>query len=263
MKRPLLFLALLFPVPVQAAWVSVGSFVSTSTKTGSDPFISTTTAALEAGNVGICAVAIDNDGTGTDTDDFAGTNTDAAGNTWSVIGENEVDPGSANAGAAVELTYTLATNTLAAGATIGFQLANSKNSKAAECWEFTVYSGATITVMGTEQKEDAAGADAGALTIGSLSDSEHLWFRGIASETGTTETITETTSWTKAENGTTGSTDNTNMRVYIEFIIATATTQTSDPAFSGTFDRASSMRALDETGGTPPAGGSRRVISIQ
>ena len=267
MKRLLFIVALLSPAPGHAAWTAVGQFLSTSTKTGSDPFISTSTLALEAGNFGNCGAVTDNDGNGTDTDDFSGVS-DGAGNTWvqAGVGENEVDPGSSNAGAAVSSAYTLATNTLASGATIAFNLAASKNSKAANCWEFTVYAGATITVMGTEQKEDAASStDVGALTITGLSNTEHLCIRWTASETGTTEAYAETSGWIPmGDTGTTGGTDNTNQRVWGEYIIATATEFTSDPTITGgDFDRVSTMICFDETGGTPPAGGSRRIISIQ
>ena len=267
MRKLALFIGLLFLAsPSFAAWTAVGQFLSTSTKTGSDPFISTSTLALEALNFGICGAAVDNDGNGTDTDDWS-VPTDANGEVWTNAGENEVDPGAANAGSAVLSSYKLKVNTLAAGATIGFDLAASKNSKAANCWEFTVYSGATITVMGTEQKEDAAAStDVGALTISGLSNTEHLCVRWTSVETGTSETFTPTAGgWVAfGDTGTTGGTDNTNQRISGEYIIATATSFTSDPTYSGgTFDRASTMRCFDETGGTPPAGGSRRIFSIQ
>lgn len=232
-------------------WVSVGTFLSTSTKTSSDPFISTTTAALEAGNVGVCIVAADNDGDGTDTNDFAGANSDAAGNTWVVLGENEVDPGSSQSGAVVEIVYTLATNTLASGATIAFDLAAAKPSKAASCWEFTIPVGSTLTSMGTEQKDDEINTSTvAALTVSGLANREHLFLRAWATENDTAELPTYSVGWTSfLAAGTTGSTANTNMQITGEFLITTAVSATSNPTTTiAGMDRASDMRAIDQTG---------------
>jgi hypothetical protein len=232
--------------PVAGGWTSVGIFASSQSKTGADPWNYNTVADLEVGHVGIMLGAVDNDGDGTDTNDFVGFG-DSASNTWTSAGENEEDPGSASAGAAVGVAYAVPTSLLATGGTVKNDYAASKNSKAGISWEFTI-AGTVVAVTGTEQKEDVAAGDAGSLTVGSLANAQHLCVRAVASETGTTETITPTAGWTTfGDVGTTGSTDNTNMRIWGEFIIFTGTTATSDPTFSGSFDRASTMVCLDQS----------------
>jgi hypothetical protein len=135
----------------------------------------------------------------------------------------------------------------AAGGTLQNNYPASRNSKAGIGWEFTI-TGSSVVLAGTEQQEGVTAADAGSLTVGSLPSAEYLCIRATASETGTTETITPTSGWTAfGDVGTTGSTDNTNMRIWGEFIIQTGTSFTSDPTFSGAFDRASSMVCLSQS----------------
>jgi hypothetical protein len=245
----------IFAPKVQAAdagggaegWVDLGQVVDDFTKTGSDPYVVTVDTTVEAGNVIVCAAATDNGGDGDDDNDWNGVS--GGGATWisDVTGmENEVDPGSAGAGSAVQIFYSLITVDLTAGTTLGLNLPTSRNSKACVCEEFSVPTGAVVSSTGTWQKEDVGGGDAGSLTLGSIPNLEHLWVRAVASETGTAETITETAGWTKRTTQTTGGTDNTNQSIYMEFIIATGTSQASDPAFSGSFDRASVLGAIDE-----------------
>lgn len=236
-------------------WVGAGMYLSTSSKNSIDPILSTTTLQLNAGNVGICIAAVDNDGDGTDTNDFAGGNVDAANNTYFVGGENEVDPGSAQAGAAVEIIWTKATSNLIAGATMAFDLAAAKGSKAESCYQFTVPVGSTITMMGGLQagatlEDSIAGTDVGPLTISGLPLGEYLFIRAWATENDTAESPTYTVGWSSfTAAGTTGSTNNTNMQITGEWIIATVTSATSDPTTTiAAMDRASAMIALQQTG---------------
>lgn len=250
------------------AWGSVGSFATDTNITGADPYVFATDAQLDAGNVGVCLIATDNDGNGTDTDDF-GTVTDAALNTWNVIGENEVDNGSAGGGAALLIAYTKATSNLSGDITV--DLSASRTAKVASCWEFTVSGGATISQAGTEQKEDVtsgSGLEVGALTIGSLSSAEHLWIRAWASERNSNDVTSYTGSWSNfTAQFTTGGGSAANMAVNGEFIIATATSQESNPTTPSGTDRASSMVALDESAGGGGGGGGatprRRVLISQ
>ena len=175
------------------------------------------------------------------------------------IGENEQDPGANNAGAAVGIFILTAAAQQNSGVTVSVDLAAAKASKGLSCWEFTVGAGNTYSVIGSEQKEDTS-ADAGALTIGSLSSAEHLWVRAIASETTNAAIGTQTTSYTvfTSTQATTG-TEATSMGIAAEFRIVTATTETSNPTMSDTSaDRASSMIALDEV-----SAASRRMIVTQ
>jgi hypothetical protein len=230
-----------------SGWTDLGTVVSHQFKTATDPYEVLVGTTVEVDNIIVCSVATDNDGNGTDTDDFSGNPSDTNANTWIVIGENEIDPGAASAGAAVLLFYSRITSELTAGTTISVNLVASRTAKAAVCREFDI-SGSTASIVGTEQKEDAAGADPGALTVGSLANSEHVCFRGIATEMDATETTTETSGWTAIQDGTTGSTNTGNQRAYLEFLIATATSFTSDPDASvDAADRASTMNCLDQS----------------
>ncbi len=242
-NRGLIFTAPAVPL---SGWTSLGQLGSSFTKTSNDPWNWPTTNTLEVGNVVVCGGAVDNDGNGTDTDDW-NVGGDSAGNTYTHIGENEADPGAASAGGAVMSKYSLATIQLAAAGTLSYNFPAARNSKAGNCWEFDI-TGTAVAVAGTEQKEDVAAGDAGSLTVSGLSAGEHICIRWVSSETGTTETITKTTGWeTFGDVGTTGSTDNTNMRLWGEYLIFTGTSATSNPTFSGSFDRGSTMICLDQS----------------
>lgn len=231
-----------------SGWTLQGVFLASATsKVGADPWNVPTAQTLEVGNVGICIGAADNDGNGTDTDDFNNA-TDGAGNSWSSSGENEVDPGASQAGAAVQIQWVLASSQLTTPNYVQTNYANTRNSKAIYCLEFAI-SGTTVSVVGTEQKQDVTTGDAGSLTMTGLNSLEHLCVRAVASETGTTETINGSGgSWiTIPDTGTSGSTDNTNMRVWGEYKIFTGSSSgASDPTFSGSFDRASTMICFEQ-----------------
>lgn len=230
-----------------SAWTSVGSLAAKAHAVSADPFTFTTSATLEANNVGVCVLAVDNDGDGTDTNDFSGV-TDSAGNLWVNAGMNERDPGAGAAGAAVAIYYTIATTQLNSGGTITVDLPAARTGKGAACWEFSVGGTArSISKVGVEQKEDV-NTDAASLTLGSLVNREHLWIRGVASETTNPAITTQTSSWTIiTSSGTNTGTEATSMGAGGEFFIASATTQSSDPTMTDTSaDRASSLIALDE-----------------
>lgn len=262
MRAWLIFALLFMSSTAQSAWTSLGHYLALGSTTASDPVVWTTTTTLEVGNVAVCIVAADNDGDGTDTNDFVSV-TDSAGHTWTSLGENEVDNGAAAAGAVVGIFYVKATSELASGGTITVDLGASRTSNAITCQEFSVSGGASITSVGTEQKEDAAGStDVGSLALGSLVDREHLWIRGIGAELSNA-VMTPTASFTvfTSTAGITGS-PATSMGVSGEYIIASGTTSTSDPTMSDTNsrDRASSMVAIDEDGSAVLAAPYRRLI---
>lgn len=240
------------------AWTSVGSFGRFSQNASTTAWTVTSTATLEVGNVAVCIWASDNNGDGTDTNDFT-TMTDTAGNTWVSVGENEANPGAKNAGAVVGIFYTLATVELSTGMYMTINNTTAETARAGTCHEFTVQSNAVVTSTGTEQKEDSTG-DAGPLTLGSLGSGEHLWIRGMAAETGNGDISIVSVSWSKiaASNLDTG-TEATSMSAVGEYRILSATTATSDPTMNDTTaDRASSLIALNEA----KASSVKRVIVV-
>jgi len=259
MKRLAIILSIcLAATPHYAAWTSVGSLVAKANITAADPVNWTTTATLEAGNVAVCAIASDNDGNGTDTDDIVGVTYGTE--TMISVGENEYDNGTTAAGAVVGIYYLKAEGQQNSGVTVAVDMSASRTAHGLSCWEFTITAGNTVSSVGTEQKEDVTG-DAGALTLGGLSDAGHLWVRAIASET-TNASISTPSGGFSVFTSSTGSTGTaaTSMGVAAEFIIATATTETSDPTMSASSDRASSMIALDEI--APVTSVTRRRILI-
>lgn len=253
----ILLLLLFFCSTAWGAWTSVGNLLSKANPATTDPMSFATEATLEAGNVAICAISENNDGDGTDDNDIIGFSDDA-GNTWTSLCENEIDPGTAGAGVAMAIFFTKATTQLDSGSNITVDFAAARASKAISCWEFTVTAGATVAEVGTEQLVDDAAADATTLTLGSLSNAEHLWVRAVGSETNVNDFSSATGGFSTFTSTMSYSGTKTNgMAMAVEFIIATATTQTSDPTMPDTADRASCMVAIDQT---DPAGGGTPVI---
>jgi hypothetical protein len=245
-------------VNTQAAWTSVGVLVSSANLTAADPVVWGVQNTLDIGNIGVCVIASDNDGNNTDTDDIVGV-TDSAGNTWTSIFESEIDPGAAAAGAVVGLFATKATAQLSAGGTITVDMSASRTAHGLACWEFSVAAGNTFSISGTPVRVDDAGADASTITISGLTNTEHLWIRGIASETTNGAIGTPTTSFSVFTSSTASTgTEATSMGVDGEFIIFTAASLGSDPTMSDTTaDRTSVYAALDEVSNR------RRPMTVQ
>ena len=235
------------------AIASVGTLGSVGSKTANQAsLVLTTTATLEAGNLGVIAIAVDNNGT-TDADEGAVTGVvDSAGNTWSKAAEFTNGNAAAQAGATVSVWYKVVGTPLASGGTITASFSNSTSRDASGChaWEFTKGAGTTIEVEGTPGTEAVDAADAGSLDV-TTANIECLRFRAIASEQNIggdgTLISTNTTSWTNITRaGTTGGSGVTNMGIGGEFIISTATNAASDPTFAATSDRASVYVAFKE-----------------
>ena len=213
-------------------------------------FVALTSAEYTAGNLGICIGSADNDGDATDTNDFT-TLTDAAGNVWNVVGENEMTRGSASDGNVVAIYWSTGTTTLNSGSamTQTYGAATNKLAKAIICTQFDV-GGVNIirvaTSVGTEQKEDVTAGDTGSLTLGSLVNREHLWIRGIASETNNRGMTASAGGWVALTGTcTVGGAAAANSCSNVEFLISSGTTATSNSTMTVTADRASSMIALN------------------
>lgn len=231
---------------VPQTWTDKGVFVSTQNNVSQDPWVVTTTQDLNIGDVAICIAAVDNDGDGTDTNDI-NLPVDSASNLWVQDAENETDPAAGAAGAFIGVYHTLSTSTLVSGGTITFDFDSAKIAKSLVCKLYGVGTVVSISTAGTLQKEDAVG-DAGPLTLGSLSSAEYLWIRAIASEAidGSIASLTAGFSSLLSLNGGSGIADSSSMSVAAESIVATGTTQTSDPTMTTitAIDRASVMVAF-------------------
>lgn len=226
---------------------SIGSFGTANSTSSGTTLVITTDAQLDAGNIGIVAIALDNTQT-TDgnTSEVSGI-VDSAGNTYTKLLEFCNGQGGAEAGATVSLWFTKAASTLASSGTITITFANTITSKAASAWEFTVGGGKTleIPVGGTATIADDNDPPSN-LVISGLASLERLYLRVTASERGSLSWVAGTnfTAITQAIANT--GTNITSMLVSGEFRINTSTGETSNPTATTRSDCASVMVALEE-----------------
>jgi hypothetical protein len=224
------------------AWTSVGSILTASDK-ASSASITFSVGANNPGDVLVLTVAKDNVSTVDGNTNEVTSVTDSGGNTWTKAREFTNGQGGAAAGATVAVFFTVLQVPISS-VTINF--ASAVTAKAVSAWRFTVEAPASISVAaGADLAADGVGP--GSMTLSDLVYGKYLWFRGIATESANTETWTFTTGYTAiGRAGTSGGGAATNMTVAGEFIIATDTSQTSNPTTSGNFDRASVFVALRE-----------------
>lgn len=238
-----LTLALLGPGPAFAAWSSLNTLGSVQSKAADQAtLVLTTTATLEAGNVGVLCVAFDNwetvgDGDGEDITSVV----DSAGNTWTKGRELSVTVGGAQKdGAVSSLWYVKAATQLSSGGTITitFDAAETAafDATAATAWEFSITSGNVVTNAGASTAV-SQGVDPDAITISSLTNQAYLWAHCLAGEGPNGDAYTWDADYTTmTANGTTGGSAATNMHVRGGFRVFTGTTDTVDVT-STTADR--------------------------
>lgn len=228
---------------------------------GSTTLVSATLTA-NAGDLVLVMIACDN--TSTTDGDFSEvlSITDDIGNFYIKIKEWTNGQGAAAAGATVaafysNIVYPAAANT----ATITF--ANSVVSKCACYMRFTKAANNRGGLAGAVQTEVVDNADAGALTIGSLSSKQYLFIRVIASETDGFGITTFTTSYLTTGNNRSGAggSEKGHMSVQGEYRIFTGTGDTSNPALTDTtVDLASIYFALQEVPFTASASGKSQKL---
>jgi len=249
---------LLIASPVGAAITHIGSLGTANPTAAATTTVITTAATLEAGNVAIAVIALDNacvsNDTPTQTTEVTGV-ADSAANTYTRLREVCVSVDGVGAGSAATLSIwvTKATAELATGGTITFTHA-SQTARAARAREFTVAAGNSLKVAGTPIDEFLDGTDATTQTLTGLPDKEYLFLRLIGRERADTTAITLTANYTAwvvvcADNG---GADATSMWLAGEFRILTLTGQggdTSDPtipAVSEGTDGINTYLALEE-----------------
>ncbi len=227
-------------------WAAVGS-LGTATTTGTGTTLAVTTSAtLEAGNVGVCSIAKNESGAGT-TDGNGNaqftSGVDSAGNTWTEAYEwCNMQTSTAADGACVAVYYTKAASQLNSGGTITITH-TSVASRAMTCNEFTT-SGTVSEASGENGLANDA-ADPGSMTIATGSSREHLFIRATACETSTT-TYTADADYTAFTNATASTgTQATSMAARGEYRIATESTSAASDPTLGARDCASAMIALD------------------
>lgn len=262
MKRLLLILALA-SLPAQAQWAHSEEFVVGNEKATDSTLVLTPTGSLAVGNVGVCVFASDNIGTSAgDNDDHIGVS-DSVGNSYTQRAEM-TNAGNANASVTVSLWTTKAAFVLDGTDTITFTTASDVAAKAAMCREFTVGAGNVVSVVGVVATSETNNADVPSLPSTTVASAEYLFFRGIGYEgdadtTGLTATVSPAFTSCGVD-GTDGGGEAGNIGITCEWIIATATTQTSAPAFEGdaSADNATVFPNLKED--VAPTGNPRAII---
>lgn len=229
------------------AFASVGSLGTANAGTADQTsLVLTTTATLEAGNLGVIVIAIDNNQT-TDGDEGAVSGVvDSAGNTWTKGAEFTNGQGAAQAGSTCSVWYKRVTTQLASGGTItaSFTNSTSRDASAATAWEFTV--GANVVLEGTPGTLANDGADAGSLNV-TTANVECLRIRACAAEGNTAGIATVTSTWTQFTDSFGGGGGTSGQAASAEFLISTGTGAASDPTLDNTTrDVASVYIALRE-----------------
>lgn len=258
MKRILatLLLFLGFTSPALGAWGAVGALVNCNSVIAGTTLACVTPAAqLDSANVGVAWIALDNNCTADgQTSEVSGI-ADTGSNTWVKLGEYcNTSAGAANDGVTVSLWITKATGNVAA--TTGsytITLANSKTSKAASFFEFSVAGGNTYQLAGSLQTLAEQATSAGSMAISGLSSAERLYLRAFASQDRTLGLVA-----TASHTAITGAVANSgsgggSVQIEGEYRIVTATSDTSDPTDStgNNVYRSSVFVALDEVSETP------------
>lgn len=232
------------------AWAGVGALGTVSGGGGSQSqLVLTTSATLEANNVGVLVVSLDNEAT-TDGDEGLVTGVvDSAGNTWSKGGEFTNGQGTAGAGACCAVWFCKVGTQLTSGGTITITFKDTATrDTCATCAEFTIGSGLVPEVVGVNTVADD-GIDPSSLDLTTPNESL-LRIRGLASELNSVAAMTLTAGWSTL--GVTRSRSNTAaMSVRGEFHVSTGTSDASNPTLAAA-DHASVYIALREA--TPVAG---------
>jgi len=229
----------------------VGSLGGANSTSSGTTLAVTTSADLEVNNVALVFTAFDNNGT-TDADhsEVSGV-ADSVSNTYTKVCEFTNGEGSAAAGVTVSLWMTRATTQLDSAATITITYANTITSKAAEVHEFTV--GAALELANCQTAVgDGGSADPPSMTISGQTSQSYLFFR-VGGKEGDSPTAAWTptsgyaaTAFELADTGT----GSTSIKLDGEFLVLTATGDTSDPSDTGDADNANVYAALNEQGTT-------------
>jgi hypothetical protein len=241
----------LWAAPVWAAFASVGSLCSSASKIAGTTQNHTTTASLEAGNLGIIAYASDNLATSDGASNTHLSVTDIAGNTWTKAREFTNAQTGAGTGVTVSIWYSKAATTLTSGTNrITMTFSGSVTAKAMACWEFTMAANSVVKVDGGADLAND-GADTAAITRGGLTNVSHLWIRASGGEYGaggsTYTASTNFTTFTHTTSHTGGGAADSNITGRGEFRIFTGTSQTTDPTVGGAVDHAATMAAFSES----------------
>jgi len=226
-------------------YTSLGGLGSNNSIVSGTSLVITTTATLEAGNVGVLAIGKDNACTVDGETSEISAVVDSASNTWNKIKEYcNTDGGAANDSATAALWVTVAANQSASGGTITITMGTT-TSKSAVANEFSMGANCEGDDGGGAQVTGVDGAtDPPSMTISGLVNEGHLFVRTMAFE-ARDDDITVTTNYTEsavaiANAGSAGASITTEF----EFRALTATGDTSDPSKTTDSSNANAYVAL-------------------
>jgi hypothetical protein len=207
-------------------------------------------ATVEAGNLAVIAVALDNFGT-TDGDHSEITGVvDSAGNTWTKGGEYTYGQGLAGEGATAGVWFCRLASQLTSGGTITITFSGTATAMAASGWEYTV--GAAIAVAGTPVGNGTTTANSyGSAVISGLASAQRLYFRALARESNFADStqITPSTGF-NAITAIRSHNSAASMNLRGEWRINTSTGETSNPSIANNAqDSAAVFVALEEVSG--------------
>lgn len=211
----------------------------------------TTTADLDAGEVGVLRLAFDNiSATDGDNDEVASV-TGGTG-TWEKLAEYTNSQGAGAAGVTVATWLFTPSANNATGTVFTITLQSNRTQKVAALEKWTVGSGSSLrqtvgAAVVTSQVD--AGGGFGSATYSGLSSTERLYLRVLGAEMSTTASVSATSGYTALS--TFRSSTSSPISLLGEFRVNTSTDETSNPAFTPTADKAGLFFALEEysTGG--------------
>lgn len=238
--------------PAFAAIAEIGALLSCNETTDDTALECTTSAQLDANNVGVFIFASDNQCNGSGTETFTNQNEHTTatidGNSMTKLFEvcSDIDGGVDNGVTCSAWTYRAVAN-IASSAAVVFNLANSKASKVALGREFSVSAGNSLAIAGSDE-EAYDSAVVGSLALSSLASKEYLFLRGLCRESESGTQITPTTNYTNwgiatANTGVSA----TSIQARGEHRVLTGTGDTSAPT-TGSGDWVTFYIALQETG---------------
>jgi hypothetical protein len=231
------------------AFSAVTALGTAGVDTGGGNCVITTSADAEVGRLVVVLIGKDNvataDGTGSEITSVV----DSTGaNTYVSAGRFVNGQGAANAGAYVDVYYSVIASQLNSGGTITITKSTDVDC-CATAYKATMGAGSTVAVSQVQTQAND-NADAASLATSSLANVEHLHIRAVASEYENANNLTVTDgTWTVLQGviSSTAGLPAVNMRIDGEYKISTSTGETSDPTMpSSTADRANVLIAFTE-----------------
>lgn len=228
------------------AFASLGSFISAAADMPDPTWSPGLQASAGSGRVLVVMIAKDNAASGDAESGEVQTVRIAVGaeiQSFTKLKEWRNGQGAADAGATASLWYVVLNQPVDTTMTLDIAFSTVTTAKAATGWIFS-RGASTLVSDGSGTRSDDA-LDPGAITLAGLTNRQHIYVRGTASEAAL-GTYTATAGYTAFDHsGSTVGAGDTAMTATAEFKIATSTGDTSDPTVMSA-DHASVMAALAE-----------------